>query len=226
MMSYRFAHVSHVHRNLILILFTMWCSSVFCGALSADATNEKTPGAKASQSPASSNPVQAAAKQVSTPGGQTVSAKEREKRDKIWNSPEMKKARAWVDDYLRVTNKYTPEQKAEYKKHLALLTAPQMEMWLMRFEHDQDAAKRRESGFQAARNAGLARDEAAIKQNRKELSDIEKGENTAAADEEKRLKSEQTFARSMYKQKQREATRMLEEYSSGGFGWGFGMGMR
>lgn len=226
MMSYRFAHVSHVHRNLILILFTMWCSSVFCGALSADATNEKTPGAKASQSPASSNPVQAAAKQASTPGVQTASAKEREERDKIWNSPEMKKARAWVDDYLRVTNKYTPEQKAEYKKHLALLTAPQMEMWLMRFEHDQDAAKRRESGFQAARNAGLARDEAAIKQNQKELSDIEKGENTAAADEEKRLKSEQTFARSMYKQKQREATRMLEEYSSGGFGWGFGMGMR
>ena len=94
----------------------------------------------------------------------------------------------------------------------------------MRFEHDQDVAKRRESGFQAARNAGLARDEAAIKQNQKELSDIEKGENTAAADEEKRLKSEQTFSRSMYKQKQREATRMLEEYSSGGFGWGFGMG--
>ena len=204
----------------------MWCSSVFCIALPADAMNDKATGVKASQSPVSSNPVQAAAKQASTPGGQTVSAKEREKRDKIWNSPEMKKARAWVDDYLRVTNKYTPEQKAEYKKHLALLTAPQMEMWLMRFEHDQDVAKRRESGFQAARNAGLARDEAAIKQNRKELSDIEKGENTAAADEEKRLKSEQTFARSMYKQKQREATRMLEEYSSGGFGWGFGMGMR
>ena len=102
----------------------------------------------------------------------------------------MQKARAWVDDYLRVTNKYTPEQKAEYKKHLASLTAPQMEMWLMRFEHDQSAAKKRESAFQAGRKAQLDRDQAAIKQNQKSLSDIEKGENTAAADEEKRLKSE------------------------------------
>ena len=222
-MSYRFAHVP---TSFLLILFTMWCSLVFCGTLSADTANENTSGAEAPHSPVSAKPVQAAAKHPSPQGGQIESAKEREERDKIWNSPEMKKARAWVDDYLRVTNKYTPEQKEEYKKHLALLTVPQMEMWLMRFEHDQAVAKRKESGFQAARNAGLARDEAAIKQNQKELSDIEKGENTAAADEEKRLKSEQTFARSMYKQKQREATRMLEEYSSGGFGWGFGMGMR
>ena len=157
---------------------------------------------------------------------QSAPATDQAARKKIWNSPEMQKARAWVDDYLRVTNKYTPEQKAEYKKHLASLTAPQMQMWLMRFEHDQSAAKKRESGFQAARDAQLAQAQAAIKQNQKSLSDIEKGGNTAAADEEKRLKSEQTFARSMYRQKQRESSQMLEEYSSGGFGWGFGMGMR
>ena len=224
MMGYRLAHV---HRNFLLILFTMWCSSTFCGVLQgADTASEKTSAAKAPQPQVSTKPAQAAGKHPSPSGGMAAADTAREERDKIWNSPEMKKARAWVDDYLRVTNKYTPEQKAAYKKHLASLTAPQMEMWLMRFEHDQDVAKRRESGFQAARNAGLARDEAAIKQNQKELSDIEKGENTAAADEEKRLKSEQTFARSMYKQKQREATQMLEEYSSGGFGWGFGMGMR
>ncbi len=156
----------------------------------------------------------------------SVAAKDRAAKDKIWNSPDMLKARAWVDDYFRVIKKYTPEQKAEYKKHLASLTAPQMEMWLMRFNHDRLDAKKSEAGAQKARDARLARGQAEIKQNQKSLRDIEKGENTAAANEEKRLKSEQTFARSMYRQKQRESARMLEEYSSGGFGWGFGMGMR
>ncbi|MDE0939572.1 MAG: hypothetical protein OSA43_06415 [Pirellulales bacterium] len=153
-------------------------------------------------------------------------ANDRAAKDKIWNSADMLKARTWVDDYFRVTKKYTPEQKAEYKKHLASLTAPQMEMWLMRFDHDRLEAKKSEAGAQTARDARLARDHAELKQNQKSLRDIEKGENTAAANEEKRLKSEQTFARSMYRQKQRESSRMLEEYSSGGFGGGFGMGMR
>ena len=211
----------------VSILFTMALTLAVSGVMQAEDAAINAPSAgKGSPSEAPGKPTQTDAAHLASATDQAAIAKEQAARNKIWNSQEMKKARAWVDDYLRVTNKYTPEQKASYKKHLASLTAPQMEMWLMRFEHDQDVAKRRESGFQAARNAGLARDEAAIKQNQKELSDIEKGENTAAADEEKRLKSEQTFARSMYKQKQREATRMLEEYSSGGFGWGFGMGMR
>ena len=211
----------------VSILFTMALTLAVCGVMQAEeaAINASSAG-KGSPSEAPGKTTQTGAAHLASATDQAAIAKEQAARNKIWNSQEMKKARAWVDDYLRVTNKYTPEQKVAYKKHLASLTAPQMEMWLMRFEHDQDVAKRRESGFQAARNAGLARDEAAIKQNQKELSDIDKGENTAAADEEKRLKSEQTFARSMYKQKQREATRMLEEYSSGGFGWGFGMGMR
>ena len=147
-------------------------------------------------------------------------------REKIWNSAEMLRARAWVDEYLSVTKEYTPEQKAEYKKHLAMLTAPQMELWLMRYKHDRVAAKKQETSSRTARSAAISRDQAEIKQNQKSLRDIEKGENTAAANEEKRLKSEQTFARSMYKQKQRESSRMLEEYSSGGFGWGFGGGFR
>ena len=217
--------LSQSGRKFFLILFTMVLTPALCSVTqAAGAAIGAPPAGKGSPSEAPSKTPQTAADHLAPTTEQAAIAKDRASRSKIWNSPEMKKARAWVDDYLRVTNKYTPQQKAAYKKHLASLTAPQMEMWLMRFEHDQDVAKRRESGFQAARNAGLARDEAAIKQNQKELSDIEKGENTAAADEEKRLKSEQTFSRSMYKQKQREATRMLEEYSSGGFGWGFGMG--
>ena len=72
-------------------------------------------------------------------------ANDRAAKDKIWNSADMLKARTWVDDYFRVTKKYTPEQKAEYKKHLASLTAPQLEMWLMRFDHDRLEAKKSEA---------------------------------------------------------------------------------
>ncbi|MDG2207627.1 MAG: hypothetical protein P8K78_06960 [Pirellulales bacterium] len=167
-----------------------------------------------------------AAAPTKAPKADDAKAKEEAEREKIWNSPEMLKARIRVHNYLTVVKKYTPEQKANYEKHLASLTVPQMETWLIGFEQDEANAKKQEKNFDTVRNAQLARDKSQIKQNQKSLSDIEKGENVAAADEEKRLKSEQTFARSMYRQKQREATRMLEEYSSGGFGWGFGMGMR
>ena len=85
-------------------------------------------------------------------------------------------------------------------------------------------AQGQERAEDQSRNAALARGKAYRQQQQKSLNDINAGENKAAAREEKTLNQEQQFARSMYKQKQEESTAMLMEYSSGGFGWGFGMG--
>ena len=62
-----------------------------------------------------------------------------------------------------------------------------------------------------------------IEQNRRVLQNINQGENAAAAREQKVIDKDQEFARSLYKQKQRESAEFLMEYSSG-FGWGFGGG--
>jgi glutamyl/glutaminyl-tRNA synthetase len=159
-----------------------------------------------------------------TNDGNSGSSSAQTDREKIWNSPEMLRARAWLEEYFRVTKKYTPEQKQEYRQHLEAMTGPQMEMWLMRFQQDRNMAQGQERAEDQSRNAALARGKAYRQQQQKSLNDINAGENKAAAREEKTLNQEQQFARSMYKQKQEESTAMLMEYSSGGFGWGFGMG--
>jgi hypothetical protein len=151
---------------------------------------------------------------------QTSAASE---RGKIWNSPEMLRARAWLEEYFRVTRKYTPEQKQEYRQHLQEMTAPQMEMWLMRFQQDRQAAQKDNRAEQQVRGAAVSQDLGVIQQNRRVLQNINQGENAAAAREQKVINKDQQFARSMYKQKQRESAEMMMEYSSG-FGWGFGGG--
>lgn len=159
-----------------------------------------------------------------TNDGNSGSSKAQTNREKIWNSPKMLQARAWLEEYFRVTKKYTPEQKQEYRQHLEAMTGPQMEMWLMRFQQDRNMAQGQESAEDQLRKASLARGKLYRQQQQKSLSDINAGENKAAAQEEKTLNQEQQFSRSMYKQKQEESAEMLMEYSSGGFGWGFGMG--
>ena len=71
---------------------------------------------ESSKSKASGNLKKQATKPASQIVDHSTPALDQAARKKIWNSPEMKKARGWVDDYLRVTNKYTPEQKAEFER--------------------------------------------------------------------------------------------------------------
>ncbi len=146
-------------------------------------------------------------------------------RDKVWNSPEMLWARAWMEEYFRVSKKYTPEQKKEYRKHLASMTAPQMELWLMQFEEERQVAAKKNEAEKQNRAVRTTRGLAEIRNQQNILKNIEKDEHKQAAQQEKTINQDRQFARSMYKQQQREAAQATMEYSSGGFGWGgFGGG--
>ena len=141
-------------------------------------------------------------------------------REKIWTSPEMLRARAWLEEYFRVSKKYTPEQKKEYRKHLESMTAPQMEIWLMQFEQERQAASKKNEAENQNRAVRTKRGLAEIRKQQNTLKDIETGLHKQAAQEEKTINQDRQFARSMYKQQQEEAAQAQMEYSSGGFGWG------
>ncbi|MEK6247013.1 MAG: hypothetical protein N2C12_02470, partial [Planctomycetales bacterium] len=73
---------------------------------------------------------------------------EAEQREKVWNSADMLRARAWLEDYFKFSAKYTPKQAQEYRDHLKDMTAKQMELWLMKFDHDQQMSKVRQQAFE------------------------------------------------------------------------------
>jgi hypothetical protein len=56
-------------------------------------------------------------------------------RERIWNSPDMLRARAWLQDYCSKSAKVTPEQGRKYMQELANLTPSQMELWLLKHDH-------------------------------------------------------------------------------------------
>ncbi|QDU86659.1 hypothetical protein Pla175_00090 [Pirellulimonas nuda] len=70
----------------------------------------------------------------------------------LWNSPEMLRARVWLDRYLRASDRYTPEQGRAYVEHLATLPADDLRLWLARVERMAEAETARQAE-QAARQA-------------------------------------------------------------------------
>ena len=78
-------------------------------------------------------------------------------RAEIWNSPRMLRARAWVQEYLERSTKYSPQESQEYMRELERLTPIQMRLWLLKFDDEQEELDRRQQAFDASRQAAIAR---------------------------------------------------------------------
>jgi len=134
-------------------------------------------------------------------------------REKLWNSPEMLHARAWLESYFRVAKKYSPQQAAEYRKTLANMSAPEMELWLMKFEHDRALARAQEAAFNQQRRAAVAQDEAQLAQERQALKNVNRDENRAANQQEKVITEERQQAERNYRQNAAEQSALVDEYN-------------
>lgn len=147
---------------------------------------------------------------------------EAEQQEKVWNSADMLRARAWLEDYFKLSAKYTPKEAQEYRDHLKNMTAKQMELWLMKFDHDRQMSKVRQQAFEKSRSTSLARDVAAIKQHNQALKDVNAGENKAAATVQKQVNLQQKEAFEMYRQRQSEASEFWQNQMSGPYYGGYG----
>jgi hypothetical protein len=175
---------------------------------------------------------------------------EKEQRDAIWNSPEMLRARAWVADYCTNSKNMSPEEGKEYMKELENLSAKQMKLWLLQYEHQQELYVQKESAQQVAHRAAMAHASAAHPsaqdlqmfdmQRRAQLAQamavdratqqsynaIETEESQAAGQEQAQLNAQQAASRQMQMNKQAELNSPYPIYGYGGYGgpWGYGGG--
>jgi hypothetical protein len=76
-------------------------------------------------------------------------------REKIWNSPAMLRARAWVQEYCERSAKVTPEEAKAYMTELENLSPAQMKLWLLKWEHDEEQVRQQQASFDKVRQAHL-----------------------------------------------------------------------
>lgn len=111
-------------------------------------------------------------------------------RAQIWNSPNMLRARAWLQDYCSTSAKVTPQDAQKYQTELENMTPVQMKLWLMKFDEEEDAKQQQQALWKHAHSAALSQAMAADRATQKSYSAINSEESQAAGEEEQQLNEE------------------------------------
>jgi hypothetical protein len=114
-------------------------------------------------------------------------------REKIWNSANMLRARAWLQDYCSKSAKVTPEMAKRYQEELANMTPSQMEVWLLKFDHEEQQRQQQFNFFQQAHSLGMQRAEAANQASQKSLNQFTQDQNKAAVDAQQQMDEQREF---------------------------------
>jgi hypothetical protein len=115
-------------------------------------------------------------------------------RAKVWNSPNMLRARAWLYDRISKSAKITPEEGRKYIKVLENMTPDEMKLWLLRFDQEEEQRQQQHAFWQQGQQALASRAIAAHRATRQAYANINQ-EETAAAQQEQGQLNEQTAAR-------------------------------
>ncbi|MDZ4658505.1 MAG: hypothetical protein SH868_13085 [Bythopirellula sp.] len=146
-------------------------------------------------------------------------------REKIWNSPTMLRARAWVQEYCQRSAKITPAEEQAYMTELENLSPMQMKLWLLKFDHEEATIRQQQADFNRSRQAGLNQAASVDKATQQAYSNINRDENEAAATAEKSYNTQQAQAAQRGDEKQEELA--ADGTSEGGYfdpfgGYGYG----
>jgi hypothetical protein len=115
-------------------------------------------------------------------------------REKVWNSPAMLRARAWLQDYCARSAKVTPEEAHQYMAELERLTPTQMKLWLLKFQEHEEMIQQQQAAFNMQRHAGLQQATAFDRAAQQEYADINAGETEKAEGEQQSLNQQAQFA--------------------------------
>lgn len=138
-------------------------------------------------------------------------------REKIWNSPSMLRARAWLQDYCRVSKKFTPEDEKKYMAELENLTASQMKLWLLKFDQEQESRQQQYHVWQQAHDTAMQRAMAADRATQQSYAAINQEENAAAGEEQAQLNEQQDIQQTLAGDKELDETGPYGPY--GGYPW-------
>jgi hypothetical protein len=172
---------------------------------------------KTTAAPATTSPTAAAT-------AQSAAATNAE-REQIWNSPNMLRARAWLQEYCARSAKYTPEEKQQYMTELQNLSPMQMKLWLLKFDQEEESRQQQYSFWEQAHNAALSRAMAAEQATQKSYSVINREENQAAAGDQQQLNQQAADVQSNEQTKQLEGSGPYGPFGANGYGpYGAGYG--
>jgi len=137
-------------------------------------------------------------------------------RAQIWNSPNMLRARAWLQDYCATSAKVKPGEGEKYMNELANMTPTQMKLWLMKFDEEEDAKQQQQALWKHAHSAALSQAMAADRASQQSLASISSEETQAAGQAEQQINEETQNEQNL------EGDKQIEQgaYGPGGYGDG------
>lgn len=145
-------------------------------------------------------------------------AAEAAEREKIWNSPTMLRARAWVQEYCQRSAKITPEEAKQYMTELEHLSPVQMKLWLLKFDHEEAAIRQQQADFEKMRRAGIAQATSINSSVQQSFGAINRDETEAAEGEQASLDTQQGLA--AQRDLQNDQSRDQDDAALGGPLWG------
>lgn len=129
-------------------------------------------------------------------------------RLKLWNSPEMTEARAWLKLYFSRAKAITPEQAQTYMSRLEQLPAPQMTEWLGRYRLERQRAAASQATVERARQLSVEAALQAQQQMQKGYANINRREGAAGKGAASGIDAQRQLAnaRSLQNAQSRDAT--------------------
>jgi hypothetical protein len=115
-------------------------------------------------------------------------------REKIWNSPAMLRARAWLQDYCSKSAKVTPEMAKRYQQELENMTPSQMEVWLLKFNEEEEQRQQQHAYWQQANEARLKQAMAFRQQTQQAYENINKAQTESALNAQQQINEQRENA--------------------------------
>lgn len=181
-----------------MLIATAACLGV---ALSSHAQFRSSPAAPATTTTAASQPAatQPAATKPAVPAAEATMDPE---RAAIWNSPNMLRARAWLQEYCATSAKVKPGEAQQYLNELQNMSATQMKLWLLKFDEEEDRKQQQNAFWQQAHAAALGQAKTSDAATQKSYAAVETEENAAANQEQSQLSEEEQNEQAMQDTKQ------------------------
>jgi len=109
-------------------------------------------GLAVAQNPAAKKPGQVSQTQAGAPYSTDDTATESRA---IWESQEMLEARAWLDNYFRLSAQISDAQAKKFMAELRAMTPDQMRLWLVKFHQERDRRAAEGKRFRQANRKAL-----------------------------------------------------------------------
>jgi hypothetical protein len=100
----------------------------------------------------------------------------------VWNSPNMLRARAWLQEYCATSKNCKPGDAEVYMAELEHMSPTQMKLWLMKFDEEEDQKKQQRAFYQQAQATVLKQAKSTDRATQKSYGEIE-SEETASANQ-------------------------------------------